>query len=331
MAWYPEAIRRELVRAPKFRMNAHNRVNLHVAVTERDSLYSPTGYSGGSFSHFYVRKDGKVEQYMDTKYRAAADLEGNDATISVETAGGVKNPQSEPWTKAQVESLAKLFAWAVKEHGISNKMAENSRIGASSAGLSWHRLGIDGNFPATGILAGRLQRGGMGMHYSTARGKVCPGDVKIKQIPEIFELAQQHIKGESSKPVEKPVEKPVSKPAEKPAAVITVVNDIQKVVGATVDGRWGEDTDKRTHAVRMASSLKGVAFPWGEKYTQGVVGTKADGIWGANSRAAHDKAVKKIQTALKKAGYFKGAPNGIWNAATDAAFVKAWREHSLTK
>src|SRR5690606_33836144 len=47
------------------------------------------------------------------------------------------------------------------------------------------RLGVDGAFPSLpDIRAGRLQRGG-GMHYSTSTGKVCPGDARIAQIPEL--------------------------------------------------------------------------------------------------------------------------------------------------
>lgn len=172
-------------------LTQHNRMNLHVAVSEAPSLHGYFNQPGRPSSHFYVRKDGVVEQMVDTNWRAEADLEGNDATVSVETQGGLYDPQGEPWTPEQVEALAHLFAWAVREHGIVSRLAEDSKIGASSKGLSWHRLGIDGNFPAApNPLAGRLQRGG-GMHYSTSRGKVCPGDAKILQVPEILARSQQ--------------------------------------------------------------------------------------------------------------------------------------------
>lgn len=191
MARYPGAIWKPITAKTRSRLTVYNRMNLHVAVSEGDSLFSFFNQPGIADSHFYVRRDGTVEQYVDTAYRAYADLEGNDATISVETQG----MGTGGWTPAQRESLARLYAWAVKTHGIAKKLATNSKVGTSSHGLSWHRLGCDGNFPALpSILAGRLQRGG-GMHYSRSYGKICPGDDRIKQIPSIFARALEILGG----------------------------------------------------------------------------------------------------------------------------------------
>ena len=166
-------------------MAAYNRVNVHVAVSEASSLFA-TFSLAVNCSHFYVRKDGVIEQYMDTRFRSKADKDGNDATISIETQGGVFNAQGEPWTAAQVAAIARIFAWSVATHGIKEQLATSSALGEASKGLSWHRLGVDGNFPALpSILAGRKQRGG-GMYYSTSTGKICPGDAKIQQIPSIL-------------------------------------------------------------------------------------------------------------------------------------------------
>jgi N-acetylmuramoyl-L-alanine amidase len=192
MARYPGATWRPLSAEyiPGRKIVEYNRVNLHVAVSEALSLHPFFNAPKRASCHFYVLKNGKVEQYIDTTYMAEADLEGNDATISIETQGGVKSPNGEPWTDAQVVALAKLFAWLVKTHGFPVRLATDSKIGPSSHGLSWHRLGIDGNFPALpSVLAGRKQRGG-GMHYSLSAGKVCPGDAKIKQIPGILAMAK---------------------------------------------------------------------------------------------------------------------------------------------
>lgn len=193
MARFPGAIWRPLDAryVPSSKITTHNRVNLHVAVSESASLHGFFNQPGRASSHFYVRKDGTVEQYIDTTYRGEADLDGNDATISVETQGGLKDANGEPWTPEQVEALARLYAWAVTEHGVPQRIATDSKVGSSSHGLSWHRLGVDGNFPALpDVRAGRTQRGG-GMRYSTSRGKACPGDTKIRQIPEIFARAVQ--------------------------------------------------------------------------------------------------------------------------------------------
>ena len=197
MAIYPKAIWKPIPLKGRRSITVYNRMNLHVAVSETTSLFSFFSKVGVD-SHFYVRKDGTVEQYVDTSLRANADLEGNDATISVETQGGLKNASGEPWTDAQCKALAELFAWSVKTHGLKVQIASSSKIGEESKGLSWHRLGINGNFPALpSVLAGRNQRGG-GMYYSRATGKACPGDSKIKQIQTIFEMAKKIINGSSS-------------------------------------------------------------------------------------------------------------------------------------
>lgn len=188
MAIYSKAIQKPItVSKGRRKMSEYNRVNLHVAVSEAASIHTVFNRKGAADSHFYVRKDGTVEQYVDTAYRANADLEGNDATISIETQGGVTRPDSEPWTDEQIQALAELFAWAVKTHGIKNQIAKDSRRGDTSKGLSWHRLGIDGNFSA-GVLGGRV---GGGMKYSNSRGKLCPGATKIRQVPLIFAAAQK--------------------------------------------------------------------------------------------------------------------------------------------
>lgn len=173
MSWYPGAIRKEVPRF-KTRMAVYNRMNLHIAVSEAASLHGYFNRPGNPCSHFYVRRDGNVEQYVDTTYRAAADLDGNDATISVETQGMGDGE----WTSRQVAALAALFAWARQTHGLPDKTATDSLPGQSSRGLSWHRLGID-----------PWRRPG-GIRYSTARGKVCPGDARTAQIPTILTLSR---------------------------------------------------------------------------------------------------------------------------------------------
>lgn len=89
---------------------------------------------------------------------------------------------------------------------------------------------------------------------------------------------------------------------------------VQAAVGATQDGIIGADTTKRVNAVRNSSRWGGVRFPFGVRYTQHVVGTPVDGIWGRNSRAAHDATVRAIQRALGVTA------DGIWGTRTEAAW-----------
>ena len=98
---------------------------------------------------------------------------------------------------------------------------------------------------------------------------------------------------------------------------------LQKAVGAVADDIWGADTDKRLRVVMAASSYAGTTFPFGVKYAQTVVGTRADGFWGDNSRAAHDETVKKVQRALADLGFYSGKIDGIWGPAVTAGYTAA--------
>lgn len=257
MARFPGAIWKPITASKgRQRLTVYNRMNLHVAVSEGSSLHGYFNKSGIPDSHFYVRRDGTVEQYVDTAYQAFADLEGNDATISVETQGmgpGV-------WTPEQLASLVDLYVWAVWTHGLARRMATSSKPGESSRGLSWHRLGCDGSFPALpSILAGRGQRGG-GMHYSKSAGKVCPGDDRIKQIPSIFARAEV-ILGGASKPTTPQQEEPdmdATQAAQLSTVHAVLTRKLTDGQGATTpDQIWQRNLDvaRRTLAALTATNV----------------------------------------------------------------------------
>lgn len=189
MARYPDAVWKPITADKQYgpglrpALTVWNRVNLHSTASSASSQFGYFNQSGIPDSHFHVAYDGTVEQYVDTSKQAFADYEGNDATVSIETQGVSSSTGDEKWRPAQAAAIIKLVAWIIKTHGIRPKLAETAFSGStSSQGLSWHRLGCDGNFPSLpSIQAGRLQRGG-GMHYSTSLGKVCPGYLRITQI-----------------------------------------------------------------------------------------------------------------------------------------------------
>jgi hypothetical protein len=124
------------------------------------------------------------EQYVDTQYRAPAQLEGNSSMISIETQGGVDNIDTEPWTAAQVERLASIARWTHQVHGIPLVRMANSL--PETRGIGYHRLGID---------PWRVDGGEL---WSRAYGKVCPGNGKIAQIPHIIERANQSAEGDGT-------------------------------------------------------------------------------------------------------------------------------------
>lgn len=157
------------------------RLNYHTAVSNATpSMFSYFEVDGRATPHFYVGRDGEVEQYIDTDYRSSAALEGNHDNITVETWDGYgtgwQGSNVPPWTDAQVEALAQLAAWCHERHGIPLVQLPSSRPGTQ--GVGWHRLGCDGNFPE-GLLAGRVSGGEL---WSSSAGKVCPGDNRIRQV-----------------------------------------------------------------------------------------------------------------------------------------------------
>jgi hypothetical protein len=97
----------------------------------------------------------------------------------------------------------------------------------------------------------------------------------------------------------------------------TLTEALQRAVHAAADQVWGAETDMRAEAVKAASNIMGVTFPFGVEFTQGVVGVPADGVWGNQSRAAHDHTTAVMQQAL-------GRPaTGIWDQATVDAYDRA--------
>lgn len=324
MSIYPDAIYKPLtVNKGRQRVVAHNRLGLHVAVSEASSLYGWMNKRGNPDSHFYLRRGtpdqianrlpATFEQYVDTAFRANADLEGNDATTSVETQGGVKNPDSEPWDISQLIALANLFSWMVETHGIEPKLAVSSQLGYPSKGLSWHRLGIDGNFPQLpNIGAGRIQRGG-GMRYSTSRGKICPGLGKIKQIPSILEMSKT-APSVPSKP-ETPV-KPT--PPIKPKPVTSGK--------LRTDGYWGKATTSDLQRI-LGTTVDGVVSLQHRSMKKNNPGLDSGWQWVIAKNAKGSAVIRALQTKLKADGFYKGAIDGSFGPANIAALQRALGTH----
>jgi peptidoglycan hydrolase-like protein with peptidoglycan-binding domain len=114
---------------------------------------------------------------------------------------------------------------------------------------------------------------------------------------------------------------PAPTPGPQPTAV-TDITGIQRAVHVTADSIAGPLTRTAVSLVAQASTWGGVRFPNGVAATQHAVGTSADGVWGDNSRAAHDRTVIAIQQALRALGYAI-AVDGIWGDHTEAAVTDA--------
>lgn len=113
-------------------------------------------------SHFFVLKNGTVEQFMDTEVRADAQGQANPWAISAETEDDGA-PDAQPWTPPQLAALIALIGWACDTHGIPRRRLREW----SDSGIGWHA-----QFGAPSPL-------------TTVRGKTCPGRVRIRQFLDI--------------------------------------------------------------------------------------------------------------------------------------------------
>lgn len=115
MALYPAALKRLIPPGSNDPRITATQVILHVAVSEQASLYDYFARrSGGIESHFYIRRDGTVEQYRDTGWQADANYSANVRAISVETQGMAAGE----WTPEQLAAIEALLTWAHEVHGI---------------------------------------------------------------------------------------------------------------------------------------------------------------------------------------------------------------------
>lgn len=157
------------------RHTTKTQLTFHITAGEGDPRTIATWRNGQAGAIFVVFRDGRIVQLADTACKSAADY-GATHTISVEFVGA-----DGPLTDAQVAAAIRLAREAHERDGIPLRLAATS----SDAGIGWHRLGVDGDFPH-GRLGGRLQRSPLGVKTSGARGKACPTDSVIHQIHDVI-------------------------------------------------------------------------------------------------------------------------------------------------
>lgn len=136
----------------------------------RTGTQSLWGFFKGSAleSHFFVDKDGRIEQYVAGDRTADANFRANSWALSIETADD-GNPDKTPWTPQQIESLARILVWANKFWGVPLRLTQNTR----DSGVNGH------------------SSHGAPSLWTPARGKTCPGVARKKQIPDVIRLANE--------------------------------------------------------------------------------------------------------------------------------------------
>lgn len=136
-------------------------VVMHHAVAT-GSLFGVFNGSRQASTDFWIARDGRCEQYVDTAMTSwgNGNANANQRGISVETEGCGAPPHNEPMTDAMVNTFARLLAWANRTHGIPLRKTEDF----NTPGFGYHRM-----------------RGG----FATA----CPCDVRLRMRDEIIRRA----------------------------------------------------------------------------------------------------------------------------------------------
>jgi hypothetical protein len=203
-------------------------------------LHTIVGAAPAHAAHFSTHAGGRIDQSRDTKFRSAANLNGNHRVIAIENEDhgeayshwDVNDGHAVPkFTDEQVEACARILAWAHKVHDIPLQLCPDSKPG--SRGLAYHRQGIDGNFKEEGYQhPGRVAGGEV---WTESPGKVCPGDRRIDQRPGILARAKQIVSGDDVTP-----------------------EDIEKIVTKTWNTPLGEDGDTVPARRRLVVASEGV-------------------------------------------------------------------------
>ena len=141
--WYPKAVQKRIRAGENDPPIVPALAILHVAVSLTDSLFGWfNGPSGGIESHFYVRKDGTVEQYRSVNREADANLGANSYTVdgvrygavSIETAGLAGGW----WNRKQKDAITALLLWLHTEHGIRLEPVSGPFPTKFTGGVSFH-------------------------------------------------------------------------------------------------------------------------------------------------------------------------------------------------
>lgn len=136
---------------------------IHSIVGSAEGAYGFFLNSTSLESHFIIKKNGYIIQCINTDRSADANFRANKIAISVETEDN-GNPNTDPWTPAQIESILWLLEWSLKAHpNIERKKA----VKPFGTGLGYHTLfGAPSDW--------------------TPVSKTCPGTVRIKQFNDII-------------------------------------------------------------------------------------------------------------------------------------------------
>jgi N-acetyl-anhydromuramyl-L-alanine amidase AmpD len=211
MAIYPHGTAKLLPENGTQRKINPTQVIVHSAVDApgNTSLYSYFGRTDVVVeSHFFVKLDGAVEQYIDTTVQADANYEANVRAISIETEDD-GDPDHRPWSEAQLAALRELIHWLCLTHDIPVQVCP-----------AWDKPGV-----------GYHTLFGAPSKWTPAVGKTCPGKARIPQFHELLDWITPT-----------PVAPPTVLPTLSEGSTGRLVKDLQEKVGVKADGIFGPKT-----------------------------------------------------------------------------------------
>lgn len=169
MAWYPEAVKKNINPGPNDPPIEVIGAILHIASGESTSLYSYfSGPSKGIESHFYVRRLGFPEQYRDTHFEADANLKANSfygkdgrryGYVSIESQGLDRGE----WDAHELEEIKRLLVWLSETHNFPLTKCKTP----TDPGVGYHTM-----FGAPGPW--------------TPVAKTCPGPDRVRQFNNVL-------------------------------------------------------------------------------------------------------------------------------------------------
>lgn len=164
--------------------------------------------TSGIEAHFFVKKNGDLEQYRDTNIQADANYKANPRAISVETQGF----GSGKWTPEQLATIKRLMLWLEDVEGIPLKVCPEW----DEPGWGYHIM-----FGSPGAW--------------TPVAKSCPGPNRIKQFKSVLVpwMREQNKPKPEPKPLP-PKEVPPAAPEEKDEFDMASITDVTKAVTAAL-------------------------------------------------------------------------------------------------
>jgi hypothetical protein len=160
MARYPKAEWRPLPENWTEPTVEKDTFQIHSIVGSAEGAYGYFLRSTNLESHFIVKKNGDVIQLIDTA--RDADASPYDRAISAETEDN-GNPNTDPWTVAQLDTLIDLARWCHSAHGIPLRRCTTP----TSGGIGYHTM-----FGAPSAW--------------TPVAKTCPGVIRIVQFDQVI-------------------------------------------------------------------------------------------------------------------------------------------------